>query len=150
MIDDIGLGFNLYQLKELELSSKELFHILEEKSDSFRKHQPNNSLYRYIRSYRYKGKGLVIKYYKCISAWALPDYYVSIHLSQFNSFLEFKRWLVDLVGPFFNIIFNESIIYRLDFCLETTDISLDYVFTNAYRRYVSIPQLKFYGDFYEI
>jgi hypothetical protein len=150
MIDDTGTGLFLYQLKLLGFTSKDLFQQLENKSDSSKKYQPNNSAYRFIRSYRYKGKGLVVKYYKNIAAWALPDYYFSFHLCQFNSFAEYKLWLEELLGPFFNVLFNESEIFRLDCCLETTEVSLDYVFTNGYRRYVSLPQLKLYGDFYEI
>lgn len=150
MIDDLCSGFYRSQIKVLNLSSDNLFTILECNSDTSKKYILDKSIYKFARSYKYEGKTLAIKYFKQLPYWTLPDFYLSFHLSQFDSFSQFKLWLRELSGPFYSIILNDSIIYRLDCCFETSLFNLDYVYSCAYRRYVSLPQLKLYGEFYEV
>ena len=147
MIDDVLVGLSLKGDKEF---IPQLIERVKSKAKLHRFSNDKNRMYLSVSSYQYQQKQISFKYWKNVGYYGLPDIYISFHLSQFDSFNQFTKWLRELTGQLFDKIFKEAEVYRLDCCFETLDFDIDYIHQNGRRKYVQLDNLKHYGEFHEV
>lgn len=147
MIDTIGIGINRSVAEADNLILAELVTIIELNAIKGKFSVNPNRTYSIVKSFKFKGKHICIRYFKTIRAYCIPDYQITIHLSQFKNWSSFKKWFHQLVGKFFKLLMTKADIFRLDCCLETQIWDLMNVFHNVNRKYASIKNVKYYGAF---
>jgi hypothetical protein len=150
MIDTVYVGgyeSDLYlQVSKLceEIDSKASFHKGSNKFLNDRlKTKPG---YYICKSWHFEGKMITLQSSPNFKKAYLPDFSITIHLCQFNSFNEFVSWFRFLTGPFFIYLFFKASLYRLDLCFFTTDFKLRSLFLGMRR--VNARSVKLFGEFH--
>lgn len=146
MFDTIKLALDPYESKFTSFDVRHYLQLQGFKVKRYEQYFDDSKPYAFIESYT-KGN---IKVGLCAQRrpmyYTYPHMILTIHLSHFSCFNEFINFIKEAYGEFADYILTKAELIRVDCCFETTDTTLERVFTNFRRKYVNKKNHRVYGE----